>query len=266
MMGNQQTGFGQAEMVVLRQCDGARRVPLYDGIIDEQQMPSLQNYTIDLAMTQEQLTSVRDLIDEKYAWRGYGVTHKAKTSADCSTFIASIEDELVGTLSLTIDSDDGLAADQTFAEELAVLRQTSGSQLCELTKFAFASEPSSMHVLASLFHTIFIFGTKRYNCTDLLIEVNPRHIRFYSTMLGFAKVGGLKGNASVGAPSQLMRLKVSDIGTYINQHAGTRASRVRSLYPYFLTAAQECIIQERLAAMGQFWPFQQSMPQLMMAQ
>ena len=94
--------------------------------------------------------------------------------------------------------------------------------------------------LASLFHTIFIFGTEQYNCTDLFIEVNPRHIRFYEAMLGFENVGELRTNEGVDAPSQLMRLKVVNIADSI-KHYGGRNDRaaLRSLYPCFLSENEE---------------------------
>jgi hypothetical protein len=52
-----------------------------------------------------------------------------------------------------------------------------------------------------------------------------------------------------------MGLKVSDIGQYISAHAGGTEKTARSLYPYFLTAAQELIICERMAALEGRWPF-----------
>ena len=228
---------------------------LYEGEARDDANGSRKGFSIDLALTGAQRASVCTLINEKYGWRGYGSDHQLGANSNCSTFVASMEGTLVGTLSLTVDTENGLAADATFPNALAQLRETPGVRLCELTKFAFSSKSTPMNVLASLFHTIFIFGTGRYECTDLLIEVNPRHIRFYETMLGFSRVGELRTNGSVGAPSQLMRLKVSDIGKYIQEYAGRQIRSGRSLYPYFLTAAQECLIHERMADLGPNWPF-----------
>ena len=36
-----------------------------------------------------------------------------------------------------------------------------------------------------LFHIAYIFARRMHDRTDLLIEVNPRHVRFYERMLGF---------------------------------------------------------------------------------
>lgn len=229
---------------------------LHEGMVAEEGNSRSTPFSIELALTGKQRASARHLINEKYGWRGYGSDHNLRDSDECATFTAMVDGTMVGTLSLTVDSPDGLSVDETFPEAIRAMRDQPGTKLCELTKFAFASNATPMHVLASLFHTIFIFGTTRHVCTDLLIEVNPRHIRFYEIMLGFSRVGELQTNDSVDAPSQLMRLKVADIGRYIKQSAGLETRSSRSLYPYFLTAAQECIIQERMADLHKRWPFE----------
>lgn len=229
-------------------------LPLYESSLTGTIEQYAKSFAISLALSKAERSAACDLINRKYGWRGYGSDHALSRSAECATFSAYVEGEVVGTLSLTVDSPSKLAADATFADTLDALRQEPGTTLCELTKFALNSDLNSMHILATLFHTIFIFGTSRHQCSDLIIEVNPRHIRFYEAMLAFEKVGGLRTNEAVDAPSQLMRLKVADIGKNIQKHAGTKTDK-RSLYPYFLTAAQECIIHERMADLDRHWPF-----------
>lgn len=228
---------------------------LYDDVFTDKQSGTERSFEIQLALTQVQRLAAEDLINQMYAWRGYGSDHRLSQTDNCFTFNAVVDGKVAGTLSLTVDLDTGLAADGTFSDVLNEIRSNPHTQICELTKFAFCQSAAPMHVIASLFHTIFIFGTQRFSCTDLFIEVNPRHIRFYEVLLGFSLVGNLRPNASVGAPSQLMRLKVSDIGKYISSRARGTEKTARSLYPYFLTAAQELIICERMTALEGRWPF-----------
>lgn len=234
---------------------GDSSLPLFEGLLTGRAEQSGKKFTIDLALDGEQRSAACRLLNERYGWRGYGSEHRLNRNADITTFAASVDNEVVGTLSLTVDSPAGLAADASFADLLDDMRAVPGTRLCELTKFAVAKDLTSLHVLASLFHTIFIFGVGHYDCTDLVIEVNPRHVRFYEVMLDFARVGELRNNQSVGAPSQLMRLKVADIARHIQRHVETGSRAGRSLYPYFLTAAQECLIQERMADLDRRWPF-----------
>jgi hypothetical protein len=202
--------------------------------------------TIGVAEGGDELNGANALINDMYSWRGYGADHHVPTVESCVIFTASSRDALIGTVSLTVDSPDGLACDATFKEELEKFRYEDGARICELTKFAFDTSKPSMKLLASMFHIIFIYGTHKYNCTDLFIEVNPRHRRFYEAMLGFKTVGAPKTNDAVGAPSHLMRLKVSDIGAYIDRHTGPNGAGVRSLYPYFLSTQEEIDIYMRL--------------------
>lgn len=175
-----------------------------------------------------------------YDWRGYGADHQLDAADNSTTFAVTMDGATICTLTLTVDSGAGLAADKTFRDVLGEARDTPGASLCELTKFACSPSEDSRFLLASLFHTIFIFGTEQYNCTDLFIEVNPRHIRFYEAMLGFEKVGELRTNEGVDAPSQLMRLKVVNIADSIKHYVGRddRAA-LRSLYPCFLSQNEE---------------------------
>jgi hypothetical protein len=87
-----------------------------------------------------------------------------------------------------------------------------------------------------------------YDCTDLFIEVNPRHVRFYEIMLGFSRVGPARNNDKVNAPAQLMWLNVGDIRRLIDKHAGTGSGR--SLYAHFFSAKEEAGIYGRLAGLG----------------
>ena len=78
--------------------------------------------------------------------------------------------------------------------------------------------------------------------------MNPRHVRFYEAMLGFRRVGEMKTNSEVGAPSQLIWRNVGDIRRQIDKHAGTRESS-RSLYAHFFSAKEEAGIYGRLAGL-----------------
>nr|WP_314446867.1 acetyltransferase [uncultured Sphingomonas sp.] len=179
------------------------------------------------------------LLSRMYAWRGYGGTHVMGDSPNSVTFTATSNKCVVGTLTLNVDSDTGLAADNTFAEELAPFRAAAGAKLCELTKFAFDwTGPSHQH-LAALFHLVFIYGSRQFACSDLFIEVNPRHRRYYETMLGFSRVGEVRINASVNAPSQLMWLNVGAIRQMIDKHTKSFARNQRSLYRYFFSPDEE---------------------------
>lgn len=187
------------------------------------------------------------LLNRAYSRRGYGADHQLPAARSCVTFIATSNDDVLGTLTLTVDSPSALAADRTFSDELAKFRRR-GSKLCELTKFAFETSMPARPRLAALFHIIFIYESVHYGSTDLFIEVNPRHRCFYEKLLGFTSVGDLRTNATVGAPSQLMWLNRSKMRGLIDSHASTSSADSRSLYANFFSREEEAAIRLRLRA------------------
>lgn len=180
------------------------------------------------------------LLSDRYRWRGFEGQHSVSRKPNMVTFEACCEGKTVGTLTLAIDSAAGLALDATFHEELEKFRAGEDAQLCELTKFAVDFDGSTWHVLAALFHVIFMYGTIYYHCSDLLIEVIPSHRRFYETMLGFRRVGELRMNQRVEAQTQLMAIRVADIRRLIEE--GVRDAEAlgpHSLYRYFFKPQEE---------------------------
>lgn len=204
--------------------------------------------TVRLADTEHERSSARMLINRRYAWRGYGDCHQIPTKPTHMTFTASADTGVVGTITLGVDSDAGLAADDIFRDEINTYRRIPGTKCCELTKLAFDADLPSKPLLAALFHIVFIYGYHEHRCTDLFIEVNPRHRRFYQAMLGFKPVGEVKNNQSVDAPAQLMWLKVADIRTQIDEYAGRDGQNIRSLYPFFFSQKEEMGIFARLTS------------------
>lgn len=206
--------------------------------------------TIRLADCDGQRNRANMLLNRMYSWRGYGANHELPSAPNCVTFTATSTDDVIGTLTLTVDSAAGLAADETFADEIERFRRSPAAKLCELRKFAFDTSSPARPRLGALFHIIFIYGSMHYDCTDLFIEVNPRHCRFYEAMLGFTRVGAPRTNAKVNAPSQLMWLNVGEIRRMIDRHAGAGNDASRTLYTHFFSQKEEQGIYGRLAGLS----------------
>lgn len=203
--------------------------------------------TVRLADTSGKRNAARMLINRRYAWRGYGDQHQLPASCSTSTFTASSDSAVIGTITLAVDMAKGLAADAIFQDEIDRFRRAPGAKVCELTKLAFDAGPPSKPLLASLFHIVFIYGHRKHGCTDLFIEVNPRHRRFYEAMLGFTPIGDVKTNLGVDAPAQLMWLEIATIRRRINALGGLSCGeQSRTLYPFFFSGQEEDAIYERL--------------------
>jgi hypothetical protein len=205
------------------------------------------SYGIRLTDTVDGRNSASMLISKMYAWRGYAGTHQFTDDPNRITLTATDKGEVVGTLTLGIDSAIGLNADQVFKEELDAHRRR-GAHLCEFTKLAFDPAVRSKTSLANLFHLAVIYARDIHHCTDIVIEVNPRHRRFYEHMLGFEREGDLRTNPRVNAPAYLLRVGLEFVTQQINQHGGTFSSGCaeRSFYPYFFSPREELGIINRL--------------------
>jgi hypothetical protein len=195
-----------------------------------------------------QRSSATVLISRMYAARGYRTTPLPSQQLPTRvTLTASANDDTVGTITIGFDSDEGLHVDELFASETDALRR-AGRKLCEFTKLAMDSVVRSKRVLASLFHVAYIYGYRVMGLDDLLIEVNPRHVRYYERMLGFEVFGNRRLNPRVNAPAVLMRLPFSHARCEIERFGGRPEYSLdrRSLYPHFFSIAEECSIVGRL--------------------
>jgi hypothetical protein len=194
--------------------------------------------------------SANILVSRMYGWRGYdtsGATRARSEDANRVTLVAVDHDQTIGTISIGFDGANGLFVDDLFAEEVSALR-LAGRTVCEFTKLAVDGFVRSKRVLASLFHVAYIFAHRLRNCDDLLIEVNPRHVRFYEQMLGLTIHGAERLNRRVNAPAVLMRLEFAHAHEQIARFSGQAKdeSTERSLYRYFFSVAEEAGIVGRL--------------------
>lgn len=192
------------------------------------------------------------LVEKMYSWRGYGNGGGAAPSRNRVTLVASDAQKALATISVGFDSPDGLMVDALYKDEVDQLR-AHGAKLCEFTKLAVERDQQSLELLAMLFHIAYMYAYRINQATDLLIEVNPRHVRFYQRMLGFRLLGPERSCERVGgAPALLMWLRLKHAAEQIDRYGGHRemAGQVRSLYPHFFAPGEEDGIVNRLKAIG----------------
>lgn len=190
------------------------------------------------------------LIQERYAQRGYDV-QTLDADPNRLTIVAFDGMDPIGTLSIGFDSPTGLLCDELYPAEMGTLR-ASGRKLCEFIKFAAVSSPSSIKTLATLFHVAFIYAHRIHGFDEVVIEVNPHHLKFYQRALNFQQVGPERLNPRVNAPAVLLRGDFVHIGQQIRKFGGNPAGRKeeKSIYPYGFSEREEQGILQRLEAMA----------------
>lgn len=205
-----------------------------------------QTFKIRLAHSNERVNSASMLVQRKYASRGYEASSFQK-DPERITLMAFQDDKVIGTLTLGLDSSKPLLVEELYKCEIDSLR-AEGRKVCELTKLAVDQSLGSKRVLASLFHIAYIYGRVMQDHTDVVIEVNPRHVAFYKRMLGFKEFGPERLCVRVNAPAALLRLELEYVDQQIELLGGKDdgAGGVRSLYPFFFNKNDEIGITHRL--------------------
>jgi len=237
-----------------------------DTIVSVPQHPALRSLCVEENDTvQPQITPVQDLfkirladsqghreaagllVKRRYAWRGYQTGTTTGVHPNRITLSASTRDEVVATIAVGLDSVAGLFVDKLYGAEVDCIRKHD-RKVCEFTKLAIEASVRSKPILAALFHIAYIHARRINRCTDLVVEVNPRHVTFYERMLGFEPYGSEKLDSRVGAPAVLLRLDLAFAERQIAEMGGKPEVAVskRSLYPYFFAPHEEVAIGRRL--------------------
>ena len=231
-----------------RPIGGSRSVPQLVPALE----PRQRCFSIRTASTASDRRSASILVDKMYATRGYRSSAlPEQDSPVLKTFLASDSGKALGTLTIRLDSTQGLHAETLFAAEVAAFRD-AGLGVCEFTKLAMDRRARSPRLLASLFHAAYIFARRVHSLDRLLIEVNPRHVKYYETMLGFKVIGEVRHNERVKAPAVLMSLDLSHAEEQIEKFGGKAELSIstRSAYPYFFSPSDEVDILARMAKPG----------------
>ena len=168
------------------------------------------------------------------------------------TFTLLAEDmdgQIQGTVSLVFDSERGLPCDEIYWVETGRMRE-EGRRMAEVTRLALRKDGAmTRDVLVRLFNLIYIYARRVRRFTDFVIEVHPRHLKYYERTLGFEGLGGLQSCARVGgAPAMLGRLDLAVPEREVRCAGGTGSQAAgHSLYPYFWAMGEESAIARHLA-------------------
>ena len=166
-----------------------------------------------IAITEQEHRASDALVSDRYAWRGYGAARRdeAKSSDQREvTLLAWSADDAVGTMTMGFDDGCGLLADQTYTKQLDAIR-ANGRSVCEFTRFAVSSIADSKATISGLFDLSYVLGRKMLGVTDVVVEVNPRHVGFYRRAFGFRPISDVRLCERVNAPAVLLRLDVDEL-------------------------------------------------------
>ncbi len=178
---------------------------------------SCAGWHTSIAVRQEQIRAAEDLIDRRYAWRGYRLAStKVSDASDGDEglrvmLLAQNGGKLMGTLTVRPDTPHGLLAEESYFAEIRELRR-DGHRLGELVKLAVEEDADWKAALDALVQSAYLITRVVHALTDVVIEVNPRHVRFYQRVFGFTVAAAQRFCERAGAPSVLLRLDLERFG------------------------------------------------------
>lgn len=176
---------------------------------------------------------VAQLVRTMYSSRGLQTT-SAQTgtsppTALTTTLVARTGDQVLGTVTVGGDGNNGLLADQRYSDEIDHIRKQS-TGICEFTRLAIDPLANSPRILANMFNIAFVLAKHLHRASDLVMEVNPRHVAYYRRMLGCEIAGEESICPRVGAPAVLLHLSLDYVQNEIERHHAGTLRDIRSLY------------------------------------
>lgn len=167
-----------------------------------------------------------ELVRRMYAWRGYlADSVNKRLSHDQLTLAAWQDGELAATLTLSRDNGSNLLAEALYPAEIAELRGRA-RLICEYSRLAIDPVSSSTPLMESFFRMAYDLARSHFRASDAVVEINPRHRRFYEREIGFAQFGPLRVCPRVDAPALLLHRDMEQA-----HKARLRASRAHRQLP-----------------------------------
>lgn len=185
------------------------------------------------ATRNDDIDAVIGLVTRVYAEQGYVGKLKGNTleiaaflrmESTC-TFLAKVEDTLIGTISIVSDSPSGFPMDSIYKNEIALLDVERG-KIAEVCQFAIDKKTlasllkentarySELDVSTGLLGRVVQYGLSQ-DFEFLCFTINPKHRVFYES-LGAVQFGEERVYPSVNsAPALAYKLPIQKPGTHV---------------------------------------------------
>ena len=179
--------------------------------------PTLTNpdIRIRLARNADEVRRADRLVFRNYVERGYWRNDETELRRNeylrlPTRHVMVVADgaQIIGTLSLILDSPLGIPADSFQPQAVAALRR-DGAALAEISAFAFAKDRPHQHTLLHFLMAFLARYSYYYAEVDRLVAVcTPRHARFYEQYYGFRRVDATARYDYVGVEAQMLTLEL----------------------------------------------------------
>jgi hypothetical protein len=157
--------------------------------------------TVKQAETQEELEAAYRLVHQSYVEAGYMDPHPSglrvrafEVLPQTATFIAVENGEVIGTISLIVDSPLGLPMEESYREEVNALR-AQGRKIAEVSSLAVAKGSRNLGIFVRLCKYMTLFAIS-VGVEDLCIAISPEHAPFFKEVYLFETMGEVRSYSS----------------------------------------------------------------------
>ena len=231
---------------------------------------SSDEFSAEIVTKEEDRKAVFRLAYQIYKEKGYAETNKEEMlilpyDDIFDTTIIAVKNkkgQVIGSFTLVFDESTTLPSAAIFGEEIQALKDRQ-EKIVECSRLVIDPQfRNSKEVVQVMFNYLAVYIYHVRKVTSLIIEVNPRHQKFYETILSFTPLGAEKSCPLVqNAPAVLMHLEMSTYRQQLEHYMDLRASHIpyksRSLYSVFMDTADELILAEKLKEQFEFNVYKQ---------
>ena len=210
---------------------------------------NLADVVFKVAESKEELEAAYTLVHSRYVCQSYMDKHPSGMRIkinyafpDTVTFIARQGETIFSTLTLFSDSPYGLPADVIFKAEIDELRN-GGKKVVEVGSFASSLQMFRLNRDMPLYmnKAMLKYAMDVLKSNDVIITINPRHVRAYEDVLLYEPKGELKYYPDVkNHPACLMHLNLDHAKEkYLKEYG--RPDRKSNLFEFYFVTETLCI-------------------------
>ena len=206
----------------------------------------LNRFSIRIARTFEEHADAFSLVHTAYAYLGIEAvrkqvmrTTKQHVLPEATVFVAYEGENLVGTLTVTLDSPAGLPVEDDYPKEIEDLRR--GSKLVELGSLAVVKRCWGDGVTTLLNIAAFHWSINILGATDCVIGINPKACVWHRAIYGFEMLGAVSQHSNLLAPVQGMLVSFDTSIAHLRRKITRPLSSGLPLVEHIMRKLPDCV-------------------------
>ena len=159
---------------------------------------------------------------------------------ESTIFVAREGEQVVGTMTVTLDSPAGLPLEQEYPDEVAALR-ADGARIVEYGSLAVVRRCWHAGVTTLLNLAANWFSVKVLEADHCVISIHPKAALLYRALYNFAPFGPLRMHGELRAPAVGLVQEMSQMPRFFERRYQKRMSSGRTVYEHHAEHLPACV-------------------------